>query len=831
MKFPWKFLLRNLKTSFKLMIDEFNHIKYVVSFFKVRSHNESKPEINLKNSTDYDSYKLDISIRSTVGRLYDVIDILKKENICHISLSIKEMEEIIKKESFEKSNFYLISFLNEFVKSKKKMNETAKILDFMQKKLASLLQGYPSYYPTPKETSIRESVKIHRYMERLSTSFLSLLISKDNRNITNFNSYFYWDFLPEISFFPCKRFLIFNTDFILPHRQSFWTILFHEVIHYLLDLVKNDPHAETIFIENRETYKLLTLMLDYSKRISENINLLSQTKRIRFPIDFFDDAVIDSLIGFIFGPIYLLTGFYNLLFFDDESFIEPRTLRTWYYRLYATIIGYKHYLKSIKDEEKSYNEKIFKILEEVIHNVYDLQRKYSPRYSEKSVFELETIVKPILTEFLHRFLNNKITKLIANQINNCNDLYIKFFKLYLNSYLENLYNKEIKDDKSFMQEGRALCIIFNDISCFGNTEYVTKKEIIELFDREVHLFQIFKIRYDADGLQRFVTSKESKNNRINVIKKIAEFIKDGDKSQCALLYSFGSYSFLLYYGKHNEKELNLKEDMFCRDSFVIQFKKESEKSANVQGTNKKEDLVTEKLFNQNILFFKEDLSLTLLSKTKNSIRFDELEESIMIIINLQLSRNKNDLSLSIIENMIENNVKEIQRVIGISNKDIANFYLFTSFSWHDICCVLLIKPYGKEIKLSKVLFTLKEGLLINNHGLFTRTETNIFIGRKIINNVIVSFPHVHLRVSSDYLGKSLKEIIEPLKQKDYITHIDLRFGIRDIVIKIKNCQDGIPFCKLLDYLYGPDGLLTAVNFKLSDLQVVTEVNYWNKYQS
>ncbi|MFH8120409.1 MAG: hypothetical protein QXS37_06410, partial [Candidatus Aenigmatarchaeota archaeon] len=519
-KSPWLFLTRNLETSFKLLSDELSHLTQVIRFFRVNNNKTVKQNINSKYSEhisktvthNLNNNKLDMSIRQTIGELYYVIEYLNE--LCeNFSLYLKNIRKIIN--DFNKIHLDtndLDIFLYKFKKCKNIIAESASIIDFLQKKLASLLQGYPSYYPTPKETSIRESVKTHRFLELLGSNFLKAIfpsLTNDNskiysstiKNLHDFRCYFYWDFLPNISFLSNPKFLIINSDYILPHRQSFWSILLHEVIHFLTKIFRENFDDIYKTLNEFKELKCIFDIIEYGDYIVNSINnALILTDFL--PNDYFDDILIDAIVSATFGASYLLTSFYNLLFYDDYSFFEPKISRLWYYRLIAHIIGAKYHCRLFKpsDAEKD----LIKIIEESIKIAYYRQKERSFCILTDKVFECEKTLNEIIEKLLDKFLREKTINDIINKINRSENCYIKTYNTYLKAYVEKIYEEEFKKGKRFFKEGRPICILFNEIACFGKTIDLQPDNIKAFFDKEVHLFRIYKIRYDSNELKDLI---------------------------------------------------------------------------------------------------------------------------------------------------------------------------------------------------------------------------------------------------------------------------------------------------------------------------------------
>ena len=372
--FP-KFLLKEQEIRLKFIEEEYLHIKSIVEFFSLGKDSEA-----LKGT----------SLRSTVGYLQLAVEHIGKQH--NEAKQIWErMHRLLQGISASQSYELLPTFLSDYVKVTRILENLAEVMDFLQRKIVSLLESYPGYYPSPKETSIREATKIHLFMELIAKNFLQILQEGSDARI-----HFYWDFNKHIQFIDRKNLLIINTDYNLPHRQAHWIILGHEVLHYLTNK------------ENIHIPKIVRKIRDYAKQLGNTIFLALASQNLKVPETLLKetelyDIFIDALMAKALGTPYVLASFPYLFLAEDRSFEEPKTGRVWYHRL-----------KTILDVVESSREKKFSLLLECLEFSlavsYYAQKKYCLNIFREKTYEVERIRQEVIETFVRKFLVDEEVK-------------------------------------------------------------------------------------------------------------------------------------------------------------------------------------------------------------------------------------------------------------------------------------------------------------------------------------------------------------------------------------------------------------------------------------
>lgn len=768
MEFFVKFLLKDIEVRLKLLEEEFLHIESVINFFSLGGFSDSSSDSRksmdklcrpVENHKDSSS---DTSLRKVMYRLCKPVKTYKGK--------LKEAKERYKKmkaliETYKDYNGYefLYMYFSDYIRVHRILESIAEPMEFIQKKMVSLLESFPGYYPAPRETSIKEATKIHIFMEKLSEDFYKHILyidrGKSSQDEGGFSAHFYWDFNKTIRFWAERDFVILNTDYNLPHRQFQWVILLHEILHYIVE-------------EKDIEFKLSKLVREYSQTLSKAFNIgitrfLNRVKGFE-EIEFFD-IFIDALLAKALGAPYALASVPYLLFAEDESLERPKPARIWACRLKVIL-------------EYAGESELCKALRYGFERAYRVQKSFCfPVYSSK-VYRLEELLFDVSMSITKKFLKNELVNRFIEEIRNAikENTDYPFLSAYLNyvsTHTEIIADRELVKKERVLSEGRPLCILFNEINSFGRMESPLNKA---LWERPVYWFQFYRLRYDDKG---FCDKFEALRDGLN------------------FMYCFGPYTMLVFNGKHNEKFYKKEEDNKKRVESVLKKEEEEEKEE-----EKEKDKDKEK--DKPIYFFKEDYSLTLYYPEEEPawLNTKSLNSGILAWINFQTNKEK----------------ASKENLISLFEKLNQKYAIFTSFAWFDFCALIYLEPED-TLTLTDFLKNLKERILIGNGGILQRTETYIFIGKDCINKVKVSIPYIHLRVASPKLGSS-KNIVETLKSDERVAKVASRFGIRDLVVSFKN-KDMVfkDYLKLLFGKNGVKGIMCNENF--SDVQAVLEVEW------
>ena len=772
-----KSLIDNIRIENDFILEELLHIAYVINFLSCQTNTRSD---------NYSSSSSRIIVSHLKSVLIELIG-----DIENSASSYENLQNLYKQcVSAQLKENDCINFYSQLVDIISKKDETLEKLDFMQKKIVSIIESFPGYYPSPKESSIKDATKIHLFMEYLTKEFQSSVKNREDTNV-----YFYWDFLPDVKFIESSNNLIINTDSFLPFRQSHWIILFHEVFHHMIEKPQNN--------ENNDDFKFSKeYILNTIKQELEDIEIIisrniKSVKNFSMDFNLLVDIFIDLLLVDIFGIKYLIPMTIKLFALDEENFYTPNYIiaRRWYAKIKSAVDYYIDNISRIERDEqlKSIGEKFSKSINSTLFYYKNCQ--ISTKLFSYKTYMVDSVISKIANRYMDIFFKKekKNINLLKESFKN-NKNFVRIYEKYLNSFILFHYKNTDDHPKEKYSEGRALCKIFTDYTSFKYESDINSYE--HYFELPVYNFRYIKIRYDA--------LKDIKMNAISDFEMLHA-------------YNYGPYSFLsIKADVYEKKPLNDKE----KKLYINLLKKISGSNQEYTENYQKEQDIQFILGDNNIPFYQEDMSLTLYDKEEKE-EIDEILKSAKnycyIFIKYQL--NAKDKTFSSYSNLKDIFKKIICNKINKDEKyGIINIFHFISFNWFDFCSLILLKP-KEGVNLSDFLSELKKNLIIDNACNLLRTETNIFIGSKIINNVFVIVDRISFRFDSYKLGEEL-ELINKLKQDKIIPDnwsIDFCYGIMDIVVKINN-DNPILFSNLINNVYK---MLETGYF--TDFQIIPEV--------
>ena len=734
-----------------LLLEELLHLSYIVRFLKANVDRENADGF-------YSCEPGDI-----FPKLYGYTECVKDEltKIVDDWQNLKErLQEFLnsRKNLKERGNLF-----NKLVDVQNRISGDEQLLskfDFLQKKLLSYQSGSQHYYPHPKMTSIKEAVKIHLYMENLAREFLELLGSSDN-------VLFFWDYFPDVRFLTKEdKALIINTDFFLPNRQSHWIILFHEVIHYLV----------LQSMRKREKGQNLSYFFQVFTEYIEDTSNDCRIALYRYGIDYIPDintivdVFIDSLLTKVFGVAYLLPVATRLFAYDEENFLYPQK-RRWFLRL--SILS-KIFSPRAK-KEKAFIEDLKELLDyynktQIVESAGVIGEEF---FTTEAVFEsvVLTRVKSFLRKICFPF--ELLRSLDASP---WIKTYIKYTQLYTDRYLNNSWEKK---------EGRAICFTYQELCCRRNKrlrENEVKEAISNGFQKEVFKFNLLKFRFDFP-------------ERITIF----DILEEG---QFKFLWGLSNFNILTIEEEDINEKVSAIEDLEnVRKKLKLMF------GDNTEEVRRNESLELY-LMKKGFYFYKEELSLTLISENKEDLLniIQNPQQYVLIFVKF-LSKNNDN-----------NNCWE--KFHSLFSREGIKTFILSSFDWFSYCTLIAI-PAEREnglIDLDHVLKELKGNILLDNNSLL-RTETSIFVGRNISDKIKLPYVNILLRISSRDLGKSRK-FIDSIKQKGF--KVSSSFGIRDVIVHLKeDCMKNLlKNIKEILIIAGENDI------KISDIQIEPFI-YWN----
>jgi len=754
-------LIDDIDKQLNLLVEEILHMSYIIRFFN--------PPYTSKHSNSC-SYRM-ITFRKMKEIAKNCADktflitekwIKLRDKIKNNKLSIENSREII--------SWQLI--FEDFIFLKNKIKKSLDEFDFIQKKLLSYQSGFQHYYPTPKITSFREATKTHLYMEKIAEDLFKIITDK------NFNVLFFWDYSPDVHFLEERESLIVNTDFFLPHRQSHWIILFHEVFHYLLLNAKEYEIKEFLDLENyiETTINDCRLaLIKYGFDVTPDPNLIK-------------DVFIDSLLVRLYNLPYMLPISIRLFAFDELTFSFPYR-RNWKIRL--------NVLSNIYVPENHEVHKRFQTDFSYFLEFYNnLQFMHTAKTIREEFFVIESIIEGVLSKKIKKFnlkpLKEKLIKAKEPWINT----YLTYAQEYTNRYLGGFLNENLEETK---KEGRAVCYIFQELCCNRGKQKKDREQVIENikkgFSLKVYQINLLKFRFDREE-SPFKSLKEDK---------------------ISWSYGVSHYNILsIRKGNINEKVDSIEK---FEENRIIKNMIFEEEPKEVSDTNSD---IYMSLLDKGIQFYKEELSLTLFKENDEEERaFEEIIEKqgeYTFILMKAINKPIDETSLRHLNcwNQLKNFIQEKLKIYYKSIE--ANVFIFSSFDWFSYLILIALKSRNNQsLKLEDILKFLKKNIILSNNQKLTRTETLVFIGNKSCN-VHVPPLNILLRISSKDLGKSLSFIkdLKNINIQDLKFNIYSSFGIRDIIIQTKN---EVQLSDLTDFIEEIFKTAKGKDVKISDIQL------------
>ena len=746
-----------------------------------------------------------------------------------------------------------------------------KILNFIQKKVNSLLNAFPGYYPSPQVSSIREYLKTHYFIESYVENILKVTTSLNyHRELqNNFNIYFFWDFEESVEFYEdMENNMILNSDPYFPSKQFYWILLFHEVLHYLTDFV----NEKLVTGKSKELNFIEKNLLDFYKELKAlpsdiaSLIILSFQEEAKDFIDtsIFLDIAIDSILTYMFGLSYFLPSLLNLIFYDEKSLYQKSSnfwiLRTLVPMYFLTLKRYPHY---------KLNNYIINAYKLFVAYYMNIKLSMFPKLEEKS-YKLIISIASLITSEIENFLRKKEklinylekefkkSDLINSYLENQNDI-LNFLGKFIDDKKQMIDNGNIIDTSiPEVKEGRKLCSLLNFLSL---DKHIIRKDSFKdkINQKNIRTFSIcyYKIRCDKDkekNFFKFFFSDQELNNFnffVNFGPFSALFIKSNDSPKLSDLpkfregFNLESLSLkidnVLGTGNNNFKSRkSFSETLKCKG--YKYFKRKH--YLNVLDKNILEDFFKNlKKFNMDENFLK--YYIDDITKIKNS------NIDILILIKYQLSLPNQSTGKNVLESFLwkfDNFIKIFLDSKIYVDHHIENIlrefnYMHTiSYEWFDICTFI-----GLELKnsnlinpiLDKILEKIKEIFiqkLSEEKFLFNiiKTETDIFLSPKFIKtNIPCYLPIIQLKVSSKYiknkgydrnLEKHIFNTLEKFNLKEKYT-VKKLFGIRDFILIPKKNKE-INFIKNLFNLIASLGELELTeedNKPFSDIQIIPSV--------
>ena len=752
--------INTLTQEFNFLLDEVLHIFYVINFFSLEQKTSQE-----KKQNGFFAHDLRAFFRHLKNMQREL-----GEDIIKLSEHWKSFTTLHKeKPDNEEKLVYFFENITKFIKTKNKLLEK---INFLQKKIIGILNSFPFYYPSPKVSSIREASKIHLFIEYLSNDILEIFGEK------SIPVYFYWDFEPEIKFLENEKSFIFNSNFFLPEKQSYWIFLFHEVFHFLLN--KKERSFEVPQSIHSDSFgPLMENILRYTDRCIETLFFISPRTPQDFSREVIKDTFIDSILTHLFGKSFFIPAFTNLFLYDEGLFLYPEISRTWYVRINVAS-------EFLSERDNSVKEAFDRLME-----IYtNTQRKFV--MPELYMRDRKLVIT------IHNFAENLISK-HKKDLEDLKNSFISEDKKWLSTYLT--IQKYVIDEKwknpGMKEEGRLYCYGFYDrlfnLDLFEKNEKELGKKLKELKENlKVIEFKYIKTRFDGDSEKEL--RKES-----GIIEKLKEEID---------AWGYGSYTGLIINKNIYQKFNRLQSESELENAINI-LKKLAEINNKTKINSSSPEYKEYKLVLKDIPFYKFDYILTLIEPIKNPKDQKETEEdyfeggnSIYIIIKYSINLEKVK-DFKKIKEMFDKFKEGLQNQIFKTSKtwnvDIVHFI---SFDWFDCATMILLKKTTKKnyknnkeyFKLNEILKSLKCNILVDNENALLRTETDVFIGKEIAEYVEIEKPLIEVRVSSHLLGESkgFSEKIASILENPEVSFV---FGIKDLVILPKKTYN---FTKLLE---------------------------------
>ncbi len=779
-KFILNLLNYDLFSRWKLLNDEFNFVRKLTNFYR-------------EDSTDSKEY---LKLEEEFNLLYSSALKNMEKNLSRINKKINDL----KRYSSELTNsqkisndflpFWVLYFQN-FFETTTGIRRCLNTFNFLQRKLTSLVNAYPTYFTEPKLPSFREVHRAYIYIHRLLDEFGKYIeenVRKDSYILKTIpkDYIFYWAFNNEIETEiigvdnPPKqeKILKISSDFFTQYQYSQWMVFYHEILHSALgSCLKNaKENPECLVLNNYLSTMIMNIykIFNYSNfPLNELLN----------PTPLLLDILIDFLLSSSFGIFYFIPVFVKLFMYDQnmdsyELSDLDSNYPSWYLRLSSVINmldqnGSMEYLDLFKHIIQKFKEihinfflgtkgRIFYQLMDTIHEY--ITSSWISVLNDKNFYK---IIKPF-TDFGNYCKENDHAK--------CQNFFA--YKNFLDTYHKisnNLLKMENSGNKQdILFEYELLNILENSLLIYylsradykGNGSQIKSVEILKVLT--------YKHRFDKKGK---MYPGNLKDHLTNFVINCEDFININIKHLYTNLYDLN----ISYLSNNSNALKNFLYDI--NENYMLK------------------NFSWENFF----VILAKDFDL-------DSANFDEFISNKILIFSKLSFEQKCQLS-SFQENLkrIENKIK--QKYYGVIKN--VNYIILGSLDWYSFDLLILLEP-KKQINyecLSRLLYNIYSqmncGVTLKNPVVYS--ESGIFIGNSVSDKISIESPEILIRFSkganSYWDIKRVKSYLNKFgKTKIYLGKSDLKltlYGqhncdkIRNIIYDIIDITDHVLDIKII----------------------------------
>ena len=331
-----------------------------------------------------------------------------------------------------------------------KLENTLKLLSFLQKKIKYILEATPPYSPAPTIFRDRQESKFYEALEKIVDYTFSCLGVKDTKVSI------YWETNIENTFLDLDVFsdqdeinFLFEGSFFIVNQPSMWPLVIHESVHYYLNkfcfkkVVKSSLKDIRKCIDKicYEIYGLVN-RYNYSATFIRNIII---------------DCFVDSVLTILLGPLYILLLWRILFAYDETCYHLCIPLkRAWYIRLLIPILIYKNLkqqnivplLKIKKNSCLFKRESLFNIFkfDLMIDNFVETLKKLQEVYIKNCYRPDQADMRKYIEEYISSRVAEKFLKLFKEQKEKLQQISQKIEEDFFS--LQNLFSFENYDYKN-----------------------------------------------------------------------------------------------------------------------------------------------------------------------------------------------------------------------------------------------------------------------------------------------------------------------------------------------------------------------------------------------
>lgn len=726
-----------------------------------------------------------------------------------------------------------------------RLQNALKIMSFLQKKIKYTLEAFPPYFPAPTIFRTRQEYKFYEGLEYMFRFFFDNFQDHSSYQELPFISV-YWEtnsgnqFLDFSDFLACNErehlYFLFEGSFFIVNQPSLWPIITHECLHFLINSLDRN------FSKEIDDY-----ITDLSVSISDYIvpyNYIS----IHNLYPLLTDIFVDTLLAYIFGPLYLLL-IWRILFAYDEiiDHIYLPLFRSWYIRLK---VPFETYLAISTRRSSLFNR--FEMPNFDANLFIEILNRLQKSYAENSYKPDQSNIRATIEEFIikqtvNRFTSLFLSRAFQNKINlftsiynhiikddfsfrdlleiNCEKKSGNFFAI-LNLKLSQHINKKLleeqgNDQKNIpLKEGRINTCLFafsknfahKFSSFFGKNKILDKKinDILpNLSKLPVTLLSFIKIRFDGYEQSPLVNLEKT----LKSLKKI-----NSTKTSHFWFHELGPFYFLavdcLFRDKYIQNEVITDLIEKVLENREINIQQSDTDSYNTT-------YLWNPLIENNILFYKNDLALT-------AIRLIEVNNTNSKIIDfLALEDKENHEKMRDFFRFAKDNanfilqvainggfsLKEFTEKLESHLKNISNelkILVCISFNWADFIFIIATKSHSfYECFISLKKFLLKDHLNV------CRTKTDIFVGLDIDEKTEMPTPEILVRLSNCSNSQFFTNI-EQFLNKDLLKKWNIYFRLGNFDVSLIPKDEKIKY-QLLKEVF--NHFIKDLDQRVSDIQL------------